>query len=84
LPPPATLADLARPCDECGGWHDWHGTCAECQRRAWRRQELDVEEERLRTERAREDEERARLADRFPTARRRLAEVDAEIASLGG
>ena len=49
-----------------------------------RRQELDVEEERLRTERAREDEERARLADRLPIARRRLAEVDAEIASLGG
>jgi hypothetical protein len=84
LPPAPTLADLARPCDGCGGWQDWHGTCAECQRRAWRRQELAAEEERLRGERAREEDERARLADRLPIARRRLAEVDAEIAALGG
>jgi hypothetical protein len=48
LPATPTLADLARPCDECGGWQDWHGTCAECQRRTWRRHELDAEEARLR------------------------------------
>jgi hypothetical protein len=84
LPATPTLADLARPCTECGGWHDWHGTCRECERRAWRRQELDAEETRLRQEREREDEERARLADRLPIARRRLAEVDAEIAAVGG
>lgn len=84
LPPAPTLADLACPCDECGGWQDWHGTCPECQRRTWRRQELDAEEIRLRSEREREAEERARLADRLPIARRRLAEVDAEISALGG
>jgi hypothetical protein len=84
LPTAPTLADLARPCDACGGWQDWHGTCPECQRRAWQRQHLDAEEERLRREREREEDERARLADRLPIARRRLAEVDAEIAALGG
>ncbi|MEA2581969.1 MAG: hypothetical protein QOF33_54, partial [Thermomicrobiales bacterium] len=63
---------------------DWHGTCPECQRRAWQRQHLDAEEERLRREREREEDERARLADRLPIARRRLAEVDAKIAALGG
>jgi hypothetical protein len=84
LPEAPTLADLARPCDDCGGWQDWHGTCAECQRRAWQRQHLDAEEERLRGERNQEAEERVHLADRLPIARRRLAEVDAEIAALGG
>jgi hypothetical protein len=84
LPEAPTVADLARPCDHCGGWRDWHGTCAECQRRAWQRQQFDAEEERLRDERQREEDERARLADRLPIARRRLAQVDAEIAALGG
>ncbi len=84
LPETPTLADLARPCSVCGGWQDWHGTCAECQRRLWQRQQLNAEEARLQGERKREDEERARLADRLPIARRRLAEVDAEIAALGG
>jgi hypothetical protein len=84
LPEAPTLADLARPCDDCGGWRDWHGTCAECQRRAWQQQHFAAEEERLRGERKQEEDERARLADRLPIARRRLAEVDAEIAALGG
>lgn len=75
-----TLASLARPCETCGGWQDIHGMCAECQRRRWRQHELDEEEERLRADRAREEEECAKLADRLPVARRRLAEVDAEIA----
>jgi hypothetical protein len=84
LPEAPTLADLARPCDDCGGWRDWHGTCAECERHSWRSQQLHAEAERLRNERKQEEEERARLADRLPIARRRLAEVDAEIAALGG
>jgi hypothetical protein len=84
LPAAPTLADLARPCDACGGWQDWHGTCAECERRTWQRRQLEAEAERLRNERSREEDERARLADRLPIARRRLAAVDAEIAALGG
>jgi hypothetical protein len=77
-----TLADLARPCEACGGWQDIHGMCGECQRRLWRRQELEAEAERLRSEREQEEAERARAADRLPVARRRLAEVDAEISAV--
>lgn len=84
LPAPATLADLAQPCPECGGWRDWRGTCPECKQRAFRRQHLDAEAVRLESERAREEEERAKRAERLPVARRRLADVDAEIAALGG
>lgn len=85
-PPPerATLADLAQPCPDCGGWRDWKGHCPECQRRAYRRQQLDAEADRLAAEREHEAEELARWADRLPVARRRLADVDAEIAALGG
>lgn len=79
-----TLASLARPCDKCGGWQDIRGMCAECQKRRWRQQELASEEERLRADRAREEDERAKLADRLPVARRRLAEVEAEIAEYSG
>jgi hypothetical protein len=84
MPVSPTLADLARPCEDCGGWRDWHGVCPECQRRDWERRRLDAETERLRAERAREVDERSRLADRLPIALRRLADVDAEIAAAGG
>lgn len=83
LPERATLADLAVPSPNHGGWLDWHGASPEHHRRERLRQELEVEAERLRTERARELEERARWADRLPIARRRLADVDAELAKLG-
>lgn len=86
LPPSPTLADLARPCPDCGGWSDWRGTCDACAQRAWKRQQLDQEIARLDAERAEEAEERHRWADRLPIARRRLADVDAEIAraEVGG
>lgn len=80
--PEATLADLARPCPRCGGWQDWLGVCAECERREWRRKALAGEAERLRKERERELEEEARWADRLSIARRRLADIDAQIAAL--
>ena len=82
LPDAPTVADLAQPCPECGGWKDWREHCAACTERAWRRQELDAEVERLAAEQASEEEERRRRADRLPVARRRLAELDAELASL--
>jgi hypothetical protein len=84
LPADATLADLAKPCPDCGGWTDWRGIGPECQRRDWRRQQLDNETRRLSDERAEELEDRAKWAERLPVARRRLADVDAEIAALGG
>ncbi len=80
--PDATLADLARPCPRCGGWQDWLGVCAECERRAWKRKSLASEAERLFAERERELEEEARWAERLSIARRRLADIDAQIAAL--
>ena len=82
LPAAPTLADLARPCPECGGWRDWHGHCDACAQRAWRRQQLQQEIARLDSERTEEAEERHKWAERLLIARRRLADVDAEIARL--
>ena len=84
LPEAPTLADLAQPCPECGGWRDWRGRCPECARRDLRRQALRAEARRIEGERTAAAEERHRLADRLPIARRRLAQIDAEIAALGG
>ena len=82
LPEHPTLADLARPCPECGGWRDWRGTCDTCAQRAFRRQQLEAERARLEQEQEQEAEERHKWAERLPIARRRLAEVDAEIARI--
>lgn len=79
-----TLADLAEPCLECGGWREWGGRCETCAQRAYRRQRLQAEAERLERERAEQEEERAKWAERRSVARRRLADVEAEIAKLGG
>jgi hypothetical protein len=83
LPTGVTLADLARPDTEHGGWLDWHGHSAEGAQMQIRLRESDAEEQRLLDERARELEEMERFADRLPIARRRLADIDAEIAALG-
>lgn len=84
LPERPTLADLARPCPECGGWRDWRGTCERCAARAFRRQGLRAEGERLRKEREEEADERRKWAERLPIARRRLQDVEREIAAVGG
>jgi hypothetical protein len=84
LPVAPTLADLARPCPECGGWRDWRGTCEVCNQRAWRRQGLTAEMTRFETERTEAAEDRHKWAERLAIARRRLAEVDAEIAKVEG
>ncbi|MGB3307055.1 MAG: hypothetical protein WBA63_12775 [Thermomicrobiales bacterium] len=80
LPSHPTLADLASPCPTCGGWADWKGRCAACAARAGEELRLRREEQRLLDERAREAEERHRLTERLPIARRRLADLDADIA----
>lgn len=82
LPTNPTLSDLAMPSPEHGGWLDWTGESPEKTRRDFKRAELAAELERFRAEQAREREERARWEDRLPIARRRLAEIDAEISSL--
>jgi hypothetical protein len=83
LPAEPTLSDLARPCPECGGWQDWRGNCSECKRRQWRRQQLEAEGERLDAERTAEIEDQGKWSERLPVARKRIAEIDAEIAALG-
>jgi hypothetical protein len=83
MPESPTLADLARPCPECGGWQDWKGHCPECKRRQWQQQQLDAEAERLERERTAELEDQAKWAERLSTARRRMADIDDELATLG-
>lgn len=83
LPSSPTLADLARPCPECGGWGDWHRRCPACTRQEMERQALNAEAERLEAERSREAEERHRWAERLPIAHRRLADIEADLAALG-
>lgn len=82
LPDRPTLADLARPCDTCGGWLDWRGRCQACARRNAERQRLKREADRLLDERASEAEEHHRLVERLPVARRRLADVEIELNAL--
>ncbi len=82
MPTGLTLADLARPCPKCGGWTDVLGRCQACARRHARIQQLDQERNRLLSERAEELEEEHRMAERLSIARRRLADIDTEIATL--
>jgi hypothetical protein len=84
LPEHPTLADLARPCPECGDWLDWRGHCDECAKRAWERQNLLAEAARLAQERDDEEADRYRWSERLPVARKRLADLDDEIAKLEG
>ena len=80
--PLPTLADLAAPCPVCGGWREWGGTCETCAARAYEEQRLNAEAVRLQTEREAEENDRHKWAERLPLARRRMADVEAEIAKL--
>lgn len=82
LPQNPTLADLATQCPTCGGWADWRGRCDACTRRKGQEQALRMEQSRLLRERGNEAEERHRLAERLPIARRRMADLEAEIAAF--
>lgn len=82
LPTQPTLADLGRPCPDCGGWMEWGGVCQACARRKAERFRLMSERNDLLGKRAREADERSRLIERLPVARRRLADIDTEIAAV--
>lgn len=82
LPETPTLADLARPCPVCGDWLDWRGHCDTCANRAYRRQTLHAEAARIAQERDNEEEDRYKWAERLLVARKRLADLDADIARL--
>lgn len=81
LPESPTLADLAKPSPVYGGWLDWNGRSPVQAVRAAEELRLRRERDRLLSERGREAEERHRLVERLPIARRRLADVDAELAA---
>lgn len=82
LPDHPTLADLGRPCPDCGGWMEWGGVCQACARRKAERFRLMAERNDLLSKRAREADERSRLIELLPVARRRLADFDTEIAAI--
>lgn len=82
LPERPTLADLARPCPECGDWRDWRGHCDTCATRAWQRQNLHQEAVRIAQEREDEEADRYKWSERLPVARKRLADIEADIAKL--
>lgn len=82
LPVVNTLADLAIPCPVCGGWTDALGHCNACAHRKAAEQELFLERQHLMRERAAEAEERHRLSERLPLARRRMDDLERELASL--
>lgn len=84
LPERPTLADLAQSDPEVGGWRDWHGRSPIRAARDHRRQALRGEANRLEAERTAEAEARRTLADRLPIARRRLADIEADLTALGG
>ena len=84
LPDGVTLDQMAPPCPKCGGWMDWRGRCQACRARDAALQALRREENRLLSERAREAEEQHRLKERLPLARRKLNDIETEIAQLQG
>jgi len=84
LPSGVTLDAIIGICPQCGGWIAWGGYCPTCTAYAQQRQALSDEAARIGAEVQREEEERAKLADRLTVARRRLADTDAEIAKLEG
>lgn len=79
-----TLRDIITEDDEVGGWRDLHDANPVRLDRAFRRQQLRAEEDRLIAERNAERDEQRSLADRVPIARRRLTQVESDLARLGG
>lgn len=82
LPQIATLDQLLPPCSTCGGWTDVKGHCNACAARKVHEQELLHERQHLMKERSAEAEERHRLAERLPLARKRMADLERELSNL--
>ncbi len=83
LPTVSALHELISPCPDCGDWKLWGGFCPRCAERAQQAKALDDEILGRLGEIAGEEEERATIAERLPVALRRLADVEAELDSLG-
>lgn len=78
----ATLRDLLPECPVCGGWMDFRGHCNTCAARKVHEHNLFLERQHLMKERSAEAEERHRLTERLPLARKRMADLEREIAEL--
>jgi hypothetical protein len=81
--PQTVLADLARPCTDCGGWLDYKGRCPACQERQWKSDALRADAERLIRERNETLDDLQRLRDRLPLLRRQLADARTALAAIG-
>ena len=77
-----TLADLTRPCEQCGGWLDPKGRCPMCTQFEWQRNEIAEAAKRLFDERASTLGELDHTRERLPVIRRQIQEVDHDIAEL--
>jgi hypothetical protein len=77
--PELTLADLASPCPECGGWRDLRGRCPACQEREWHANHLRAEMDRLIKERNEQFDDLQRMRDRLPVLRRQLMDAETEL-----
>jgi hypothetical protein len=82
LPANVTLDQIIGICPECGDWLAWGGYCPTCTALAQQRQALSEEATHLGIEIQQEEDDRAKLADRLPVVRRRLAEIESEIARI--
>lgn len=80
--PALTLADLTRPCTQCGGWLDPKGRCPACTQLDWQRDEIAGAGERLAHERSEVIAEMEQARERLPVIRRQLRETDNDIAEL--
>jgi hypothetical protein len=77
-----TVADLARPCPECGGWLDLKGRCPRCIKLEWQRQRIRSDLARLTKERNEVMQDLERFRERLPIIRRQMADVEADIEAL--
>jgi len=80
--PTLTLADLTRPCLQCGGWLDPKGRCPACTQLDWQRDEIAEAAQRLAHERSEVIGEMEQARERLPVIRRQLQDVDHDIAEL--
>jgi hypothetical protein len=80
--PELTLADITRPCTQCGGWLDPKGRCPACTQLDWQRDEIAEAAQRLAHERSEVIAEMEQARERLPVIRRQIQEVDHDIAEL--
>jgi hypothetical protein len=80
--PRLTLADLTRPCPDCGGWLDHKGRCPSCTELRWRREQIQTNLRRFRKERSELLHDLERFRDRLPIIERQIAETEADIEEL--